>query len=342
MRSEYCGLVNRAHLDRTLTLCGWVHRRRDHGGVIFIDLRDREGLVQVVCDPDRPETFKTADGLRNEFVIEVKGRVRSRPAGTVNPELASGEVEVLARDDNRAQPVAHAGLPDGRREPERERAAGEPRARPAPSVHAEEHAPALPGRDGGAPLPRQPGIHRHRDPDADALHARRRARLPGAVPRACGRVLRAAAVAAALQADADGRRLRPLLPDRALLPRRGPARRPPAGVHADRHRDLLPRPGRDHADHGRPDPGGFQGSARRSAAGVPAPRLRRRDGALRQRQAGPARDAGADRADRRDEERRVQGVLRTRQPARRARRGAARAGAAARSRAARSTATRNS
>src|SRR5688572_12971993 len=96
MRSEYCGLVNRAHLDRKVTLCGWVHRRRDHGGVIFIDLRDREGLVQIVCDPDRPETFKTADGLRNEFVIEVKGRVRSRPAGTVNPDLGSGEVEVLA------------------------------------------------------------------------------------------------------------------------------------------------------------------------------------------------------------------------------------------------------
>ena len=96
MRSEYCGLVNRAHLDRTLTLCGWVHRRRDHGGVIFIDLRDREGIVQIVCDPDRPETFKTADGLRNEFVIEVKGRVRSRPAGTVNPDLGTGEVEVLA------------------------------------------------------------------------------------------------------------------------------------------------------------------------------------------------------------------------------------------------------
>jgi aspartyl-tRNA synthetase len=96
MRSEYCGLVNRAHLDRTVTLCGWVHRRRDHGGVIFIDLRDREGIVQIVCDPDRPDTFRTADGLRNEFVIEVKGRVRRRPEGTVNPDLGSGEVEVLA------------------------------------------------------------------------------------------------------------------------------------------------------------------------------------------------------------------------------------------------------
>jgi aspartyl-tRNA synthetase len=97
MRSEYCGLVNRKHLGRTVTLCGWVHRRRDHGGVIFIDLRDREGLAQVVCNPDSPETFKTADRLRAEFVIRVEGRVRERPAGTVNPGLASGEVEVLAR-----------------------------------------------------------------------------------------------------------------------------------------------------------------------------------------------------------------------------------------------------
>ena len=97
MRSEYCGVVNREHLDKVVTLCGWVHRRRDHGGVIFIDLRDREGIVQVVCDPDTPETFKTADGLRNEFVIEVTGRVRVRPAGMVNPELRSGEVEVLAQ-----------------------------------------------------------------------------------------------------------------------------------------------------------------------------------------------------------------------------------------------------
>src|SRR5512134_1683302 len=97
MRSEYCGRVNRGHLGQTVTLCGWVHRRRDHGGVIFIDLRDREGLVQVVCDPDAPETFKTADRLRAEYVIRVEGRVRERPAGTVNPGLASGEVEVLAR-----------------------------------------------------------------------------------------------------------------------------------------------------------------------------------------------------------------------------------------------------
>ena len=97
MRSEYCGRVSRKHLGQTVSLSGWVHRRRDHGGVIFVDLRDREGLVQVVCDPDTPETFKTADRLRAEFVIEVQGRVRERPAGTVNPDLASGEIEVLAQ-----------------------------------------------------------------------------------------------------------------------------------------------------------------------------------------------------------------------------------------------------
>ncbi|MDB5905115.1 MAG: aspartate--tRNA ligase [Betaproteobacteria bacterium] len=98
MRSEYCGRVSRAHLGQTVTLNGWVHRRRDHGGVIFIDLRDREGLVQIVCDPDTPETFATADMLRNEFVLKVVGRVRERPQGTVNPNLVSGEIEVLATD----------------------------------------------------------------------------------------------------------------------------------------------------------------------------------------------------------------------------------------------------
>ncbi len=98
MRTEYCGLVNREHLQQSVTLCGWVHRRRDHGGVIFIDLRDREGLVQVVCDPDRQRTFQTAEKIRNEFVLKVTGKVRHRPEGTVNPDLISGEVEVLAHE----------------------------------------------------------------------------------------------------------------------------------------------------------------------------------------------------------------------------------------------------
>lgn len=98
MRTTYCGLVTEALMGQTVTLCGWVNRRRDHGGVIFVDLRDREGYVQVVCDPDRPEMFRTAEGLRNEFCIQVKGVVRARPAGTSNDNLKSGKIEVLCHE----------------------------------------------------------------------------------------------------------------------------------------------------------------------------------------------------------------------------------------------------
>jgi len=98
MRSHYCGLVTEAVLGKTVTLCGWVNRRRDHGGVIFVDLRDREGFVQVVCDPDRAEMFKLAEGLRNEFCIQVKGLVRARPDGTVNENVKSGRIEVLCHE----------------------------------------------------------------------------------------------------------------------------------------------------------------------------------------------------------------------------------------------------
>jgi aspartyl-tRNA synthetase len=98
MRTDYCGLIDTRFLGQTVTLFGWVHRRRDHGGVIFIDLRDRDGLVQVVVDPDTPGTFATADRLRNEYVVKVQGRVRPRPEGTVNPNLASGAIEVLAKE----------------------------------------------------------------------------------------------------------------------------------------------------------------------------------------------------------------------------------------------------
>jgi aspartyl-tRNA synthetase len=100
MRSHYCGQVNRTAIGREVTVAGWVHRRRDHGGVIFIDLRDREGLLQVVFDPDRAEMFAEAERLRSEFVLEVVGKVRERPGGTINTNLASGEVEVLATSLN--------------------------------------------------------------------------------------------------------------------------------------------------------------------------------------------------------------------------------------------------
>lgn len=95
MRSHYCGHLNASHVDQEVEICGWMHRRRDHGGVIFIDLRDREGLVQVVYDPDLPDIFATAEQVRNEFVLRVKGRVRRRPEGTENPNMPTGEIEIL-------------------------------------------------------------------------------------------------------------------------------------------------------------------------------------------------------------------------------------------------------
>ena len=98
MRSHYCGQLRASDVDQQITLCGWVHRRRDHGGVIFLDLRDREGIVQVVFDPDREDSFALADACRNEFVVKVKGLVRTRPAGTDNPEMPTGAVEVLGQE----------------------------------------------------------------------------------------------------------------------------------------------------------------------------------------------------------------------------------------------------
>ncbi len=95
MRTNYCGAINTQYLGQTITLYGWVHRRRDHGGVIFIDIRDREGLVQIVCDPDNIDTFQRAEKIRNEFVLKITGKVRPRPKGTINLTLFSGEVEVL-------------------------------------------------------------------------------------------------------------------------------------------------------------------------------------------------------------------------------------------------------
>ncbi len=95
MRSHYCGELNETHVGAELALCGWVHRRRDHGGVIFLDLRDREGIAQVVFDPDTPESFAIAEQVRNEYVIRISGRVRARPEGAVNPEMPTGKVEVL-------------------------------------------------------------------------------------------------------------------------------------------------------------------------------------------------------------------------------------------------------
>ena len=206
----------------------------------------------------------------------VEGRVRRRPEGTVNrqPRLRRSRSAVhRARDP---QPVRVAAVPARRRGPVGSHAPHAPRVRPAPAADAEEPDAALPRDHGGAQVPRRQGLHRHRDADAHQEHARGRARLPRALARASGPVLRAAAVAAAVQAAADGRGLRPLLPDHQVLPRRGPARRPPARVHADRLRDLVPRRAGDPRDlrgHGAP---GVPRSAQGRAAGVPGHDPRRR------------------------------------------------------------------
>src|SRR5580658_8332034 len=108
MRSHYCGQVTEQLVGTSVTLAGWVHRRRDHGGVIFADLRDREGLIQVVFHPEHPAIFATAEKLRSEFVVRVRGTVRERPTGTVNANLASGRVEIVAEELellNRSDPL---------------------------------------------------------------------------------------------------------------------------------------------------------------------------------------------------------------------------------------------
>lgn len=98
MRTNYCGLITEQYLNQTVTVKGWVHNRRDHGGVIFIDLRDREGVVQIVIDPDTPEAFKLADSARSEYVLSIKGLVRNRPEGTINDKITSGKIEILAKE----------------------------------------------------------------------------------------------------------------------------------------------------------------------------------------------------------------------------------------------------
>ena len=98
MRTHYCGELNRSHIDQKVILCGWAHRRRDHGGVIFIDLRDNKGLAQIVVDPDTEDAFKIAESIRNEYVLKVTCKVRMRPEGTINKNLPTGEVEMLASE----------------------------------------------------------------------------------------------------------------------------------------------------------------------------------------------------------------------------------------------------
>ena len=231
-------------MGKTVTLMGWAATRRDLGGVVFVDLRDREGICQVVARPEvSKDAHAAADKVRSEYVVAVTGTVHARSEDTVNPNLDTGKVELVAEQIRILSEAKTPAFPiEDEVDTNEEIAPQVPLPRPAPAAAAAQREAPAPGDPRGAPLPRRAGLLRDRDADARQVDAGGRARLPGAVARPPRQLLRAAAVAAAVQAAADDLGARPLLPDRALLPRRGPARRPPARVHAGRHRDVVPAP----------------------------------------------------------------------------------------------------
>ena len=247
-RSHTCGALRKSDIGTATRLSGWVHRVRDHGGLLFIDLRDHYGITQVVADPDSP-AFKAAETVRSEWVIRIDGKVRERPVidgkSTVNEELATGEIEVVAAEIEvlsaaKELPIPVFGEPDY---PEDLRL----QYRFLDLRRETLHANIMKRLAVIASIRRrmsEAGFFEFADADPDGLEPRGCARLPRALARPCGQVLRPAAGAAAVQAAADGGGLRPLFPDRALLPRRGPARRPAARrVLPARRGDELRRAG---------------------------------------------------------------------------------------------------
>ena len=297
-RSHTCGALRDTHIGETVRLSGWVHRMRDHGGVLFIDLRDHYGITQVVADPDSP-AFKDAEKLHAEWVITVDGKVRRRPGGTENPTCrparsrSTSRIEVLG-------PAAELPMPvfGDQEYPEeirlKYRFLDLRRERLHRNIIKRGQIIELdPPPHEGAGLLRIP------DADPDRLVAGGRARLPGAVAAASGQVLRAAAGAAAVQAAHHGGGLRPLFPDRAVLPRRGRARRPLARrVLSARRRDELRHAGRRVRRDRAGDARHVRGVRRRQAGDAEVSAASRSPTALQQirhRQAGPAqsdRDAG--------------------------------------------------
>ena len=243
LRSHAAGSLRATDAGQKVTLAGWVARRRDHGGVIFIDLRDASGVSQVVFR--EAAVLEAAHRLRAEFCIAVDGVVEIRPEGNANPEIATGDIEVNAT--SLTVLGESAPLPFQLDEVRRRGGAAEvPLSRSAARRARRGNPVALQGECGRTRGACQPRLHRDRDADADPVHAGGRPRLPGARAPATWRVLRAAAEPAAVQAAADGGRDGALLPDRAVLPRRGLPRRPAAGVHPARHGDELRRLRRRH------------------------------------------------------------------------------------------------
>ena len=244
-RTHTCGALRDGDIGAEVRLSGWCHRIRDHGGVLFIDLRDHYGLTQVVADPDSP-AFKVAETLRSEWVVRDRrqgapppGRHRkSRPADRRDRDLYPRHRGAGAGRRTADAGVRRTGISRGD-------AAQIPLPRSAPRAPASKHHEARRDHRFDPPADEGAGLLRIPDADPDRVVARRRARLSGAVAHPSGQVLRAAAGAAAVQAAHHGVGLRPLFPDRAVLSRRGRARRPLAGrVLSARRRDELRHPGR--------------------------------------------------------------------------------------------------
>ena len=313
IRSHEAGSLRAAAGGRAGTLAGWVARRRDHGGVVFIDLRDASGIVQVVLREE-----DVAHDLRAEFCVLVTGTVRCarpgtrtrscRPARSRSPRTG---IEVLSQSDPLPFPIEGGGelneevrLKYRYLDIRRADMAAALRARSKAAYLLNEVMTRAPVRERGDPVP-------------DPVHPRGRARLPGAGPAAARPLVRAAAVAAAVQAAADDLRAGALLPARPVLPGRGLPGRPAARVHPDRHRDVVRDQGRRRRRRRGPGRAAVGGDRRLpGAAADPAHDLRRRDGEVRLGQAGPA---VRQRAGRPDRLLRAVGVPRVPGPARRAR-----------------------
>ena len=240
--------ARRATPGATASLAGWVHRRRDYGKLTFIDLRDRHGITQVVIDAaDAPEASEAASRLRPRVRRRVRRRGGAAPARDGEPEAADrgdrapGRARSAILNEAKTPPfyVNEPGRADRRDAPP-----PVPLPRHPARGHAAPPAPAQPARPGDPRGPPRERVRRGRDAEPDQEHARGGPRLHRPEPAPAGHRLRAAAEPPAAQAAADGGGHRPLLPDRPLLPRRGPARRPPAGVHPARPRDELRRRGR--------------------------------------------------------------------------------------------------
>ena len=245
-RTHNCAELRAANVGETVRLSGWVHRKRDHGHLLFVDLRDHYGITQIVTDTDSP-AFKTLDRLRVESVVTVNGEVVARSPETVNPNLADRRDRGPRRRRSTVQSAAaELPMPVARRAGlSRGNPPQVPLSRSSPRAGPRQHHAALGGDRLDPPPDDRPGLHRVPDADPDRELARGRARLSGAEPRPSGEVLRAPAGAADVQAADHGRRLRPLFPDRALLPRRGRPRRPhPGRILPARLRDELRHPGR--------------------------------------------------------------------------------------------------